>query len=85
LTVLKDLAANDIEDCRVAAIAKRLRRPWRTIRRTLEALYVLDMVHIIEDDDEEEEDAEENSSKADRKTPRYSLAADVNLNALGRA
>jgi DNA-binding transcriptional ArsR family regulator len=52
LSVLKDLAANNIEDCRVIAIAKRLRKPWSTIRRTLEALYVLDLVHCIESDDE---------------------------------
>jgi DNA-binding transcriptional ArsR family regulator len=84
LSVLKDLAANDIENCRVSAIADRLRKPWRTIRRTLEALYVLGLIHCVEEDAEEEED-DGNGAKTDRKLFRYSLAADVNLNALGRA
>jgi hypothetical protein len=82
LSVLKDLAANNIDDCRVSAIADRLRRPWRTIRRTLEALYVLDMVHCVKEDAEEEENGD--GEKTDRKIIFcYSLAADVNLKALG--
>jgi hypothetical protein len=83
LLVLKDLDANDIEDCRVIDVAKRLRKPWTTIRRTLEALYVLELVIEAEtkDEDNDEESAEE--GKSDRKTKRYSLAADVDLRALG--
>ena len=75
LSVLKDLAANDVEDCRVTAIAKRLRRPWTTIRRTLEALYVLNLVNYVESDEEDEGETS--------KTLRYALAADVDLRALG--
>ena len=48
LSVLRDLAANDVEDCRVYAIADRLRRPWMTIWRTLEALYVLGLVNHVQ-------------------------------------
>jgi hypothetical protein len=86
LSVLKDLNVNDIDDCRVFEIARRLRRPWRTIRRTLEALYVLDMVHCIERDDEGDEDENDDADgglpKADRKFTCYSLAADIDLTAL---
>jgi hypothetical protein len=80
LSVLKDLADNDMEDCRVFAIAERLRRPWRTIRRTLDALYVLDIVHCVEADDENGETG--GGDKADRKGLLYALAADVDLTAL---
>jgi len=78
LAVLRDLAANDVEDCRVTEIAKRLRRPWMTIRRTLDALYVLRLVECVEADDESGED----DKKTDRKTMHYALAADVDLSVL---
>jgi hypothetical protein len=90
LEVLKDLAANDPDDCRAFAIAKRLRRPWSTIKRTLDALYVLDMVNIVEPETEDE-DADENAKetakekKPDSKTQLYTLAADVDLDALDPA
>jgi hypothetical protein len=77
-TVLKDLADHDIEDCRVSTIAKRLRRPWSTIRRTLEALYVLGLVNYVETDkDDTDDDAKDN-----HKTLHYALAADVDLTTL---
>jgi hypothetical protein len=77
LSVLKDLAANDPDDCRIIDIAKRLRKPWSTARRTLEALYVLELINGIEVDEKDE-----NQKKTGRKIWHYSLAADVNLSAL---
>ena len=82
LSVLKDLAANDIDVCRVIAIAKRLHKPWSTIRRTLEALYVLELVVVVETDPDEDD---EDDKKPDYKITRYGLAADVDLTALDRA
>jgi hypothetical protein len=79
LDVLRDLAAHDVENCRVADVANRLRRPWSTIRRTLDALYVLEMVNIAESNNEDEDDDDE---KPDRKTLRYALAAEVDLSTL---
>jgi DNA-binding transcriptional ArsR family regulator len=91
LVVLRDLADHDIEDCRVTDIAKRLRKPWTTIRRTLDALYVLELVIRAEGEDEDEEEGE-NPSKGNskskgktKKTERYALAADVDLTALDAA
>src|SRR5262245_20929770 len=86
LAVLRDLAANDLTDCRVAEIAKRLRKPWTTIRRTLDALYVLELAVSAELDDEDDEDDEDDKkAKKATKTPHYALAADVDLSALDRA
>jgi DNA-binding transcriptional ArsR family regulator len=85
LIVLNDLAANDIEDCRVIDIATRLRKPWSTIRRTLDALYVLELVNgIVEADDANgnEDDDTKTTTSGDRKTMRYALAADVDLSVL---
>jgi DNA-directed RNA polymerase specialized sigma subunit len=74
----------DVEDCNVTAIAKRLRRPWRTIRRILEALYVLDMVNYVEDD-QDDEDEDDDDKKPDHKILRYALAADIDLSVLDAA
>jgi DNA-binding transcriptional ArsR family regulator len=90
LSVLEDLAANDLDDCRVNSIAQRLRKPWTTVKRTLEALYVLELIDCIETNDEEDdkdsEDDEANYAtdhkKAKRKIPRYQLASIVDLTAL---
>jgi len=82
LSVLRDLADNDVNDCRVIDIAKRLRKPWTTIRRTLDALYVLDMVECVEGEDETSEDDGKDGKKTDRKTMHYALAASVDLTAL---
>jgi hypothetical protein len=79
LSVLEDLAANDVEDCRVSAIADRLRRPWTTIKRTLEALYVLGLVNIVKADAKDED---EDDKKPDPKILRYALAAETDLSAL---
>jgi DNA-binding transcriptional ArsR family regulator len=67
LAVLEDLRDHDVDDCRAINIAKRLRKPWSTIRRTLEALYVLEMVERIETDDDEigEDDGKADNGKAD--------------------
>ena len=73
LNVLNDLADNEPDNCRVAAIANRLRRPWSTIRRTLDALYVLNMVNVAEIEEEKGD-----GSKV--KVKLYTL--DVNLAAL---
>jgi DNA-binding transcriptional ArsR family regulator len=87
LLVLRDLADHDIEDCRVTDIAKRLRKPWTTIRRTLDALYVLELVIRAEGEDEEDEDEGESKGNSKskgktKKTERYALAADIDLTAL---
>ena len=65
-------------------IAKRLRKPWTTIRRTLAALYVLELVNEIETADEgaEEEDENKDSDKSGRKGQRYGLVADIDLSVL---
>src|SRR5262249_48800434 len=93
LAVLRDLADNDIDDCRVTAIAKRLRKPWTTIWRTLDALYVLGLVECIErdrksDESNEGDESDKDNDKSDngkksKKIQHYTLAADVNLKALG--
>jgi hypothetical protein len=92
LAVLRDLADNDIDDCRVTAIAKRLRKPWTTIWRTLDALYVLGLVECIErdrksDESNEGDESDKDNDKSDngkkrKKIQHYTLAADVNLKAL---
>jgi DNA-binding transcriptional ArsR family regulator len=87
LAVLRDLTNHDIEDCRVTDIAKRLRKPWTTVRRTLDALYVLGLVIKIEADDEDEDENQptKGTSKSKgktKKTERYALAADIDLTAL---
>ena len=84
LSVLKDLAANDLDDCRIIDVAKRLRKPWSTARRTLDALYVLELINSIEVDekDEDEDEDEDGKEKPKRKILLYELAADVDLSAL---
>src|SRR5262249_47539512 len=90
LGVLKDLAANNLDDCRIINIAKRLRKPWTTIRRTLDALYVLELVNSIEVDEKDEDkdknkdkdEDEDGKGKPKRKVLLYELAADVDLSAL---
>jgi hypothetical protein len=73
LAVLHDLAENDVDDCRVADVAKRLQKPWTTIDRTLNALHVLQLVTCVNVD-----------GKAEGKAVRhYSLASGVCLDALG--
>jgi hypothetical protein len=81
LSVLKDINDNELEDCHIAAIAKRLRKPWSTIRRTLEALYVLDLINYAKVDNAIEDSDEDENGKSDRKTC-CALAADVDLTAL---
>lgn len=76
LVVLRDLAANELEDCRITEIAKRLYKPRTTIRRTLEALYVLGLVNQVEIDDPSDED------EPPRKVMCHALAADVDLTTL---
>jgi hypothetical protein len=66
LRVLQDLADHEIEDCRVADIAKRLSKPWTTIQRTLDALYVLELLIKAEIN----------------QTERFAVAANVDLTAL---
>jgi hypothetical protein len=79
LAVLRDVENNDLEDCRVADIAKRLDKPWHTIDRTLQALHVLQLLKCVYVDKKK---AGEESSD-DRKTVRhYSLASGVCLDAL---
>jgi hypothetical protein len=73
LAVLKDLAANNIDDCRVSAIANRLNRPWRTTQRTLDSLWVLRLAQRVEVDDKDTKP---------KKITLYELAADVDLTAL---
>jgi DNA-binding transcriptional ArsR family regulator len=90
LAVLKDLAKNDIKDCRISAIARRLRKPWNTIRRTLDALYVLGLVNYIIESGEGDKAMERSNAKADDEEDRrvnyrialYGLAADVDLGVL---
>jgi predicted transcriptional regulator len=89
LSVLKDLDANDIEECRVTDIAQRLRKPWTTIKRTLEALYVLELVNRVEveakddgNDDKADYAADDrserkNTKKAKPKIMHYVLAAKI--------
>jgi hypothetical protein len=75
LAVLRDVAANDLGDCRVADVANRLGKPWTTIDRTLQALHVLRLLRCVHVD----------KSKAgeEKKTVRhYSLASDVCLDVL---
>jgi hypothetical protein len=67
LAVLQDLTEHDIEDCRASAIAKRLSKPWSTIRRTLDALYVLELVV---------------RTGGGQNSERFALAADTDLTAL---
>src|SRR5262245_37858485 len=81
LSVLRDLADHDADDCRVADVAKRLRKPWRTTQRTLDALWVLELANRIEVDDEDEADNDD-SKKTDRKTLHYAIAATVDLSVL---
>jgi hypothetical protein len=90
LLVLRDLAANDAEKCRVIDVANRLHKPWTTIRRTLEALYVLELVIEVEVETGEEEEDEKSGAtkrkktkidKSDPKNKHYDLAADVDLSA----
>jgi len=82
LSVLKDLAANDLDDCRIIDVAKRLRKPWSTARRTLDALYVLELINSIEVDEKDEDEDEDGKEKPKRKILLYELAADVDLSAL---
>jgi len=89
LSVLKDLDANDIEECRVTDIAQRLRKPWTTVKRTLEALYVLELVNRVEvdakddgNDDKADYAADDrserkNTKKAKPKCMHYVLAANI--------
>jgi DNA-binding transcriptional ArsR family regulator len=89
--VLKDLAENDIQDCRISAIARRLRKPWNTIRRTLDALYVLGLVNYMIESGEADKPMERSNAKSDDEDDRrpnyrialYGLAADVDLRVLG--
>jgi hypothetical protein len=86
LSVLKDLAVNDVGDCRVTSIANRLRRPWSTIRRTLDALYVLDLVNVVDiEDQSDEDDNKKNAKNPVRKSLHYALAGGVDLSALDHA
>ena len=82
LAVLRDLAKNDLDDCRVADVAKRLEKPWMTIDRTLQALHVLQMLKCVNVDRTRKQTGEEEDSD-ERKTVRhYSLASGVCLDAL---
>jgi hypothetical protein len=96
LLVLKDLddENNTLEDCRVTDIAKRLYKPWTTIKRTLEALYVLRLVNRVEvdakddgSDDKADYAADDKSErkhtkKAKPKIMHYVLATNIKLTAL---
>jgi hypothetical protein len=79
LSVLEDLAAddNDLDNCRVTDIAKRLRKPWTTVKRTLEALWVLKLVDCIEAKDKDDDTSGEADKKASKKVMYYNLAAEV--------
>jgi hypothetical protein len=82
LAVLRDLDKNDLDDCRVADVAKRLEKPWMTIDRTLQALHVLQLLKCVNVDKKRKETGEEEDSD-ERKTVRhYSLASGVCLDAL---
>jgi hypothetical protein len=82
LSVLRDLRDNDVDDCRVIDIAKRLRKPWTTIRRTLDALYVLDLVNYVEADDDNSNEDDDGKDGKKSKAMHYALAVGVNLAAL---
>ena len=58
LSVLKDLAAYQGSYSRIAAIAGRLHKPWITIKRTLDALWMHDLVDV-EEEAEDKDDAEQ--------------------------
>jgi len=82
LAVLRDVDKNDLEDCRVADIAKRLEKPWMTIDRTLQALHVLRLLKCVNVDKTRKQTGEDEDSD-ERKTVRhYSLASGVCLDAL---
>jgi predicted transcriptional regulator len=73
----------------VTDIAQRLRKPWTTIKRTLEALYVLELVERVEveakddgNDDKADYAADDrserkNTKKAKPKIMHYVLAANI--------
>jgi hypothetical protein len=80
LALLRDVGANDLDDNTVTAIADRLAKPWSTIRRNLEALYVL---RLLDRTEPPEKDDDEDGGGSGKKGFRYSVASGADLNALG--
>ena len=76
LSVLRDLAAYPLAYSRVAAIAARLHKPWITIKRTLDALWMHDLVDVADETTKEDDDGESKTIKV------YGLAVGVDLAAL---
>jgi hypothetical protein len=72
LAVLLDVDENDLDDCRVTDVAKRLNKPWTTIDRVLQTLHVLRLLDCVEYKREGE----------DKKTYHYSIATGVCLDPL---
>ena len=79
LSVLEDLAADDnvLDNCRITDIAKRLGKPWTTVKRTLEALWVLKLVDCIDAKDKVDDEDGEADKKASKKVMYYKLAAEI--------
>jgi hypothetical protein len=75
LAVLRDVDENELDDNRVADVAKRLQKPWTTVDRTLQALHVLQLLKCVSVDKQKTGD--------EKKTVRhYTLASGVCLDAL---
>ena len=64
--ILLDVAANP--STRPGDVRKRISRPWRTVKREMECLYMLRMLHCVE------EQVSDSGSDKPRTDWRYSLA-----------
>jgi hypothetical protein len=75
LAVLRDIEANELDDCRVADVARRLQKPWTTVDRTLQALHVLQLLQCVQVDKKDTGDEK-------KQVRHYTLASGVCLDAL---
>ena len=63
----RDLEEHELDDCRVADVAKRLEKPWMTVDRTLRALHVLQLLKCVNVDKIRKQTGEDEGS-VERKT-----------------